>query len=121
MYDPLYRDVMGAKYKNLKKYKGEELKSQIITNIKNIDVPARLQDKEFDPKKAAEKQIMPIKRKIPYIKRKKKKKRRDGSSSRSNSYGEQSSSSEGEKSSSDNGGKIVENENENDNNNSNNK
>ena len=121
MYDPLYRDVMGAKYKNLKKYKGEELKSQIITNIKNIDVPARLQDKEFDPKKAAEKQIMPIKRKIPYIKRKKKKKRRDGSSSRSNSYGEQSSSSEGEKSSSDNGGKIAENENENDNNNSNNK
>ena len=117
MYDPLYRDIMGAKYKNLKKYKGEELKSQIINNIKNIDVPARLQDKEFDPKKAAEKQIMPIKRKIPYIKEKKKKNKRGGSSSRSGSYGGKSSSSEGEKSSSENVAKNDENENENNKNN----
>ena len=81
MYDPLYRDVMGVKYKTKKKYKEEEIKSQIISNIKNIDVPARLKDKEFDPKKAVEKQTLPTNRKIPYIKNKKKKKKEGGSSS----------------------------------------
>ena len=112
MYDPLYREVMGAKYKNNKKFKGEELKSQIRTNIKNIDVPARLQDKEFDPKKAVEKQIMPTNRKIPYIRNKKKKKRNnnDGnSSSRSVSEGE-GTSSEGEKYRTENGSNIIDNE-----------
>ena len=111
MYDPLYREVMGAKYKNLKKFKGDELKSQIISNIKNIDVPARLQDKEYDPKKAVEKQVMPTNRKIPYIKTKKKKKRKDlgGYSSRTNSEGD-GSSSEGERSISENGNNTMENE-----------
>ena len=112
MYDPLYREVMGAKYKNHKKFKGEELKSQIRTNIKNIDVPARLQDKEYDPKKAVEKQIMPTDRKIPYIKTKKKKKRFNfggSSSSRSVSEGE-GSSSEGEKAGTENGSNIIDNE-----------
>ena len=109
MYDPLYREVMGAKYKKGKKYKEEELKSKIIMNIKNIDVPARLQDKEFDPKKAVEKQVMPTNRKIPFIKTKKKKKKRNEGSSRSNSEGE-GTSSEGERSNSDNGSNILENE-----------
>ena len=114
MYDPLYREVMGAKYKNLKKFKGEELKSQIISNIKSIDVPARLHDKEYDPKKAVEKQVMPTNRKIPYIKTKKKKKRKDtgGNSSGTNSEGE-GSSSEGERPNSESGSNIIENENKN--------
>ena len=91
MYDPLYRNIMGSKFKNSIKYKGEELKAKIVSNIKSIDVPARLKDKEYDPKKAVEKQINPINRKIPFVKTKKKKKRagcrtnseRDGCSSES--------------------------------------
>ena len=82
---------MGSKFKNSIKYKGEELKAKIVSNIKSIDVPARLKDKEYDPKKAVEKQINPINRKIPFVKTKKKKKRagcrtnseRDGCSSES--------------------------------------
>ena len=106
MYDPLYRDILGAKSKNQKKYKGEELKSQIISNIKNIDVPARLKDKEYDPKKAVENQIVPTNKKIPFIKpKKKKKRRRDGKSSEGEGY-----SSEGEKSKSDNEGNSEDNE-----------
>ena len=86
MYDPLNRDIMGAKCKNQKKYKGEELKSKIISNIKNIDVPARLKDKEYDPKKAVELQINTIDKKLPFIKTKKKKKRkRNGRSPKSES------------------------------------
>jgi hypothetical protein len=108
MYDPLYRDIMGAKYKNQRKYKGEELKSKIISNIKTIDVPARLKDREYDPQKAVEKQINIIDMKIPYIKAKKKKKRRkDGrTKSESDNY-----SSEGEKSKSDNNSEQNENNN----------
>ena len=108
MYDPLYRDIMGAKYKNQRKYKGEELKSKIISNIKTIDVPARLKDREYDPQKAVEKQINIIDMKIPYIKAKKKKKRRkDGrTKSESDNY-----SSEGEKSKSDNNSEHNENNN----------
>ena len=93
MYDPLYRDIMGAKCKNQKKYKGEELKSKIILNIKNIDVPARLKDKEYDPKKAVEIQINTIDKKIPFKTKKKKKRRRNGRSPKSES--ESYSSEEG--------------------------
>ena len=93
MYDPLYRDIMGAKCKNQKKYKGEELKSKIISNIKNIDVPARLKDKEYDPKKAVEIQINTIDKKIPFKTKKKKKRRRNGRSPKSES--ESYSSEEG--------------------------
>ena len=92
MYDPLHRNIMGAKFQNKKQYKEEELKNKIISNIKNIDVPARLKDKEYDPKKDAEKQAIPTNRKIPFIKTKKKKKR---GGEKSNSEGN-ASSSEGE-------------------------
>lgn len=68
MYDPVYRSVMGAQCKNTKKYKGDELKSKIISSIKGIDVPARLKDKELDAKKLAENQQVPIKKQIPYVK-----------------------------------------------------
>ena len=90
MYDPVYRSVMGAQCKNTKKYKGDELKSKIISSIKGIDVPARLKDKELDAKKLAENQQVPIKKQIPYVKdsnqykqtkKKKKKKKEDGRSS----------------------------------------
>ena len=106
MYDPVYRNIMGSKFKNSIKYKGEELKAKIVSNIKSIDVPARLKDKEYDPKKAVENQIVPTNKKIPFIKpKKKKKRRRDGKSSEGEGY-----SSEGEKSKSDNEGNSEDNE-----------
>ena len=45
MYDPVYRNVMGAQCKNTKKYEGEELTAKIISSIKGIDVPSRFKDK----------------------------------------------------------------------------
>ena len=96
MYDPVYRDVMGAECKNKKKYEGDELKSKIITSIKGLDVPSRLKDKEIDAKKAIEKLMVPTDKKIPYDKefnqykqnlkkKKKKKKAGEGNSSEGNS------------------------------------
>ena len=88
MYDPVYRDVMGAECKNKKKYEGDELKSKIISSIKGLDVPSRLKDKEVDAKKAIEKFMVPTDKKIPYdkefnqykqnLKKKKKKKKTSG-------------------------------------------
>ena len=105
MYDPVYRNVMGAQCKNTKKYEGDELKAKIISNIKNIDVPARLKDKEVDAKKAIDKQSVPIKKKIPCSKelmnqykqanKKKKKKKKSGSGEGSSSSGQSSSEDEG--------------------------
>ena len=105
MYDPVYRNVMGAQCKNTKKYEGDELKAKIISNIKNIDVPARLKDKEVDAKKAIDKQSVPIKKKIPTSKelmnqykqanKKKKKKKKSGSGEGSSSSGQSSSEDEG--------------------------
>ena len=90
MYDPMYRNVMGAQCKNTKKYEGEELKQKIISNIKGIDVPTRFGDKEVDAKKAIDKQNVPIDKKLPFIKdnypfakktKKRRKRNQDGSSS----------------------------------------
>ena len=91
MYDPVYRNVMGAQCKNKKKYEGDELKEKIISSIKGIDVPTRIKDKELDAKKAIERQNVPIDKKIPYVKdsnqykqsRKKKKKKKNGEGSSS--------------------------------------
>ena len=92
MYDPVYRNVMGAQCKNKKKYEGEELKEKIITSIKGLDVPSRIKDKEVDAKKAIEKQNVPIDKKIPFVKemnqykqKKKKKKKKGGSGEGSSS------------------------------------
>ena len=104
MYDPVYRNVMGAQCKNKKTYKDEELKEKIISNIKGIDVPSRLKDKELDAKKASEKQNVTIGIKIPYSKeinqykqtmKKKKKKKKEGSGEGSSSSGISSSEDEG--------------------------
>ena len=105
MYDPVYRNVMGAQCKNIKKYEGDELKAKIISNIKSIDVPARLKDKEVDAKKAIDKQSVPIKKKIPCSKelmnqykqanKKKKKKKKSGPGEGSSSSGQSSSEDEG--------------------------
>jgi hypothetical protein len=96
MYDPVYRDVMGAECRNKKKYEGDELKSKIITSIKGLDVPSRIKDKEIDAKKAIEKLMVPTDKKIPYDKefnqykqnlkkKKRKKKTGEGNSSEGNS------------------------------------
>ena len=101
MYDPVYRNVMGAQCKNIKNYEGDELKKKIISSIKGIDVPARIGDKELDAKKAIEKQNVPIDKKIPYVKerdqkkKKKKKKKAGGSQEGSSSSGQSSSDEEG--------------------------
>ncbi len=71
MYDPLYKNVMGANNQNKKKYEEGELKSKIISSIENIDIPARLKDKEVNAKKVVEKQRMHIDKKIPFNKNKK--------------------------------------------------
>jgi hypothetical protein len=104
MYDPVYRNVMGAQCKNKKTYKDDELKEKIISSIKGIDVPSRLKDKELDAKKASEKQNVAIGRKIPTSKemnlykqnkKKTKKKKKDGSGEGSSSSGASSSEDEG--------------------------
>ena len=103
MYDPVYRNVMGAQCKNTKKYEGEELKQRIISNIKGIDVPARIRDKELDAKKAIDKQKVPIDKKLPFIKegnqygkkqKKTKKKNPDGNSSEGNSSSDEGKTKE---------------------------
>ena len=108
MYDPVYRNVMGAECKNKKKYEGDELKAKIITGIKGIDVPARIKDKELEVKKAVEKQNDHIGKKIPFskeinqynqTKKKRKKKKKEGSEEGNSSSG--GSQSEGEGSSGD--------------------
>jgi penicillin-binding protein 2A len=107
MYDPVYRNVMGAECKNKKKYEGDELKAKIITGIKGIDVPARIKDKELEVKKAVEKQNDHIGKKIPFSKeinqynqtKKKRKKKKEGSEEGNSSSG--GSQSEGEGSSGD--------------------
>ena len=87
MYDPVYRNVMGAQSKNKKKYEGDELKEKIISNIKGIDIHARMKDKEIDAKKASEKQNKPLDKKLHFVKdiepkkqnKKKNKKKKPGS------------------------------------------
>ena len=102
MYDPVYRNVMGAQCRNKKKYEGDELKAKIITGIKGIDVPARIKDKELEVKKAVEKENFPLDKKIPfskemnqYKKKKKRKNKKDGSKEGSSSSGQSSSEDEG--------------------------
>ena len=107
MYDPVYRNIMGAKCKNKKKYEEEELKGKIISNIKGIDVHARIKDKEFDAKKAIEKENVPIDKKLPFIKdmmipkKKKKKKKKTAPGEENSSNG--ASSDEENKSGNDSG------------------
>ena len=100
MYDPVYRNVMGAQCKNTKKYEGEELTAKIISSIKGIDVPARFKDKELDAKKAARKLNAPIDKKIPFVKEKKSNKRKKR---RNKNALEEGSSSSGQSSSDDEG------------------
>ena len=92
MYDPVYRNIMGAQCKNTKKYEGDELREKIISSIKGLDVPARLKDKEVDAKKALEKQNVPINKKIPFIKDKRKKRKKKIVSGEGSSSSGQSSS-----------------------------
>ena len=104
MYDPVYRNIMGAQCKNTKKYEGDELREKIISSIKGLDVPARLKDKEVDAKKALEKQNVPINKKIPFIKdmnqmkqanKRKKRKKKNAPGEGSSSSGQSSSEDEG--------------------------
>ena len=104
MYDPVYRNIMGAQCKNTKKYEGNELRKKIISSIKGLDVPARLKDKEVDAKKALEKQNVPINKKLPFIKdmnqmkqsnKRKKRNKKNAPGEGSSSSGQSSSDDEG--------------------------
>ena len=68
MYDPVYRSVMGAKKDHKKKLTDKEMKTKLMSNIKGIDVPSRIKDKEIDSKKLLLKQNIPTDKKIPFIK-----------------------------------------------------
>ena len=89
------------------KYKGDELKTKILSSIKGIDVPARIKDKELDAKKAIEKQQVPTDKKIPYVKdinqikkkKNKKKKKKDGEGSSSSDGNSSDEGKSGENSS----------------------
>ena len=107
MYDSVYRDVMNTKPKKKKKNKDEEAEeknTKIMSSIKGIDVPSRIQDKEINAEQAAKSQNTDTGRKLPFIKdnpvkKKKVKKHRgtgskSGSGSGSSSSGEESSSEE---------------------------
>ena len=119
IYDPVYRNVMGAEFKNKKKYEGDELKEKIISRIKRIDVPLRMKDKELDPKKAIEKQNVTTNKKIPFVKelnqyrqkKKKKKKNKTGEGNSSNGSNSEDENKSGDDSGS--GSKTNENNNSN--------
>ena len=76
MYDSVYRSVMGTNNTNKKKYTEKEMQDKIISNIKDIKINTRLQDKEIISEKAAFNQSVPTQKKIPFIKEKPKIKRR---------------------------------------------
>ena len=94
MYDPVYRSVMGSECQNKKKYEGNDFKTKLINRIKDLDVPARIKDKEIDTKKDVEKLNLPTDRKIPYVQRFRKKKKRKKKNSGEGSSSEGYSSSE---------------------------
>ena len=94
MYDPVYRSVMGTNNTNKKKYTEKEVEDKIISNIKDIKINTRLEDKELDSQKAVFNDNIATQIKIPFIKEKpkfKKKRRRNNEGS-----GEGSSSSDEE-------------------------
>ena len=104
MYDSVYRDVMNTKPKKKKKNADEEKEeknTKIMSTIKGIDVPSRIQDKEINAEQAAKSQNSDTGRKLPFIKdnpvKKKKVKKHRGTGSKS---GSGSGSSSGEESSS---------------------
>ena len=76
MYDPVYRSVMGTNKTNKKKYTEKEMQDKIISNIKDIKINTRLQDKEIISEKAAFNENVPTQKKIPFIKEKPKIKRK---------------------------------------------
>ena len=76
MYDSVYRSVMGTSNTNKKKYTEKEMQDKIITNIKDIKINTRLQDKEIISEKSAFNQNVPTQKKIPFIKEKPKINRR---------------------------------------------
>jgi hypothetical protein len=90
MYDPVYRSVMGTNNTNKKKFTEKEMEEKIITNIKDIKIHSRLQDKEIVSEKAAFNENVATQMKIPFIKEKPKHKKRknnkkDGSSAEGSS------------------------------------
>ena len=86
MYDPVYRSVMGTNNTNKKKFTEKEMEEKIITNIKDIKIHSRLEDKEIVSEKAAFNEKIATQVKIPYVKekpkqKKKKRQKKDGEGS----------------------------------------
>ena len=81
---------MGTNNTNKKKFTEKEMEEKIITNIKDIKIHSRLQDKEIVSEKAAFNENVATQMKIPFIKEKPKQKKRknnkkDGSSAEGSS------------------------------------
>ena len=99
MYDSVYRSVMGTNNTNKKKFTEKEMQDKIISNIKNINIHTRLQDKEIISEKAAFGESVATQKKIPFIKEKpirKGKKHRNNAGSRSGEGSSNSGSSDEE-------------------------
>ena len=120
MYDPVYRSVMGTNKTNKKKFTKEEMEDKIISNIKDINIHTRLQDKEIIAEKAAFGENVATQKKIPFIKekpirkRKKHKNNAGGSgegSSNSGSSDEENKSKEENNNNQGNEGKVKEEQN----------
>ena len=94
MYDPVYRSVMCPIVNNKKEISEKEKQEKIFSNIKDIDVNNRFEDKEIDTEQAANNENTVTLNKIPYIKEKKKhKKKRKKKINGKDSSGEGSSGS----------------------------
>ena len=104
-YDPVYRNVMGSNLKNKKDINETEKKNRIITQIKDINIHNRLNDKEINCEEAAKNVKEVTDQKIPFrpekkkekIRKKKKKKEGvEGGSSSSGSSDEENNKSKEE-------------------------
>ena len=91
MYDPVYRSVMGTNNTNKKKFTDKEMEEKIITNIKDIKIHSRLEDKEIVSEKAAFNENVPTQVKIPFIKEKPKQKKRKNKKEGSSAEGSSNS------------------------------
>ena len=94
-YDPVHRNVMGINKNNKKTFTEKELQNKILTTIKDIDIPNRLNDKEINCKTVALNKKDITNKKIPFRVDKKEKNPRKKSHKKKSSNNEGSSMSSG--------------------------
>ena len=104
MYDPVFRNVMGTRYNNKKKYTDKEMHDTILNNIRDIKLSTKLYDKNIISEKNAFNEKVATQNKIPYVKekpiiiKKRRKKNKEGEGgSNSSSSDEENKDISGEK------------------------